>query len=217
MQILLDLIFPLAFNGIFLGVGGLVHPATVWFSFAVINIAYFLILASKYMRHGIHEGLRSSEHMVLIAHMAAQFVWGMLCILFKIGIRANIVVVIVIAAGFAVAYLALNVHNTKDTNRVNDVMDLKQYLNQLAFRVENCRDTAKDPETKKRLDQLCDALNCAQVADSSAARAMEKQVEQLIAEIEVSYMRAEPDKTVALINQAIACMKQREKAITKGL
>ncbi|MBR6667168.1 MAG: hypothetical protein IKL25_02210 [Clostridia bacterium] len=46
---------------------------------------------------------------------------------------------------------------------------------------------------------------------------MEKQVEQLIAEIEVSYMRAEPDKTVALINQAIACMKQREKAITKGL
>ena len=216
MQYLLDLVFPLVFNGIFLGIGGLHHPDTVWFSFAVINVSYLLILVSKYLRQSIHTSMRSSENMILIAHLCVQLFWGLICIFFKVSLRANIVVSVILCSGFAIAYLSLHTHNQRDSQRMNSMASAKKQLNEIAYHVKACMDVAKDAATKKLLERLYDAINCAQIADTPSTHELEQQVKHLIPEIETCCLNMEHEKAMELINLATKYMKHREQLISNG-
>ncbi len=216
MHYLLDLVFPLVFNGIFLGIGGLQHPDTVWFSFAVINASYLFILASKYLRRSIRTSLRRSEDVILVAHLCVQLLWGLFCMLFKVALRANIVFSVILCGGFAIAYLSLYTRNQRDTQRMNSMASDKKQLNEIADHVKACMDVAKDAAIQKLLERLYDAISCAQIADTPSTHALEQQVNHLISEIETCCQNKEHEKAMELIDLATNCMKRREQLIANG-
>lgn len=216
MKILLDLLFPVVFNGLVLGLSKLALTPSMWFSLAIINISYAVYILGMRLRNNNNAMLLHTERTALFCHFFAQLIFGLLCLLFKIAMRPNVVIVVLIFFVGAGAYLTLRTHNQRDLTESRGVNAVKLQLNSLTFRVEACMRATDDAETKKLLEKLADSIRYAQVSSNPAAAEQERQVDEIIRQLDDVCGNKDYEKAARLVNQALECMRLREHLVSQG-
>ena len=81
--VLLSLIFPIAFNGVFFLLAGTEHPASVWIAYGFIHFAYVVFVGTPLLvKEGKSSVIReASLSMIAKAYCVVEFFVGLIFIL----------------------------------------------------------------------------------------------------------------------------------------
>lgn len=206
-KVLVGLVFLVAFNVLFFFLGGTERTTTEWISYGFIHFAYLCILltplfcknkkgrtvlnASLYLRALIYFIVALIAGIAFIAWNPEEILWPT-------------IVQAVIATTFLIMQLMSVTANEVTDESLERLSKEKVYIQELASNMREAMQSAQDPEVRKKLRGVYEALNNASIGSCPEAEEIEL---QLAAKVNALCMNA-PSFSSSQIDNSILTIKE---------
>ena len=216
LWIILEIVFPAIFNVIFFTVGGTVHIASVWISYAFIHFAYLmLLLTPKLIRQGKSSTVFGfSLYSISSVYFLVEFIAGMVFILLSPEKYLFAFILQLCIAGLYVIVLVSNLianeHTAKaEEERQNQILFIKD----ISAKIKKLIKSAKDKEAKKNLEQLYDAVSSSPVKSHPNLKETEDRILFSIHLLEESIASGNKDDVTVTVQSLLMSMEERNNLL----
>lgn len=187
LWLLLDLIFLIVFDTVFVVSRGLDQPASVWIAVAFIHFAYLMLLITPLL---IKQTTNSAVlgfplYSISIAYFLLVLLVGVIFILVSPdSYKASLIICIIITGVYFAMLFSHMIANESTAQSIEQHEIELKYVRESSGRIKSLMDTISDNQLKKKVERLYDILHVSPSKSNNAVRDRELAVLQLIDELE---------------------------------
>lgn len=212
LGILLGFVFLVAFNCVFFIVGGTDRAASVWISYGFVHFAYLMVLVTPFL-------VRTSSsaavfgftlYSISSAYFLLEFAVGLVLAFMKIeSCKSALVVQIIIAGIYAMLLLSHLIANEHTADSVERHEEEVAYIKTASSRVKALVGKANGKKANKGIEKAYDILHCSPSKTAATVRSIESDVMNRIAELEGAVFDQDTARIVAITNEIVVLMNER--------
>lgn len=187
LNILLSLLFLIAFNTVFFLVLGLEHPISVWISYGCIHFAYLMLIAnSLFTRKSSQAHLfGASLYVISKAYFLIELVVGIFFILLSLdGFKLALIIQLLLAIVYLAAFLTCMLANEHTADSVERRENEVAYIKTAATRVKLLMDKSSDKNANREIEKVYDALHSSPTRSIPLVRNIESTITDRISDLE---------------------------------
>ncbi len=217
LWILLDLVFLIVFNTVFFVVGGFSHPASVWLSYAFMHFAYLMvvitpILTNKSTRAAAVFGF--SLYSVSAVYFLAEFVVGLLFVLFRMeSVKPALVVQIVLAGVYAVMLIANLIANESTAEQLEKQEEEVAYMKKAAGRVKLLLDKLSDKKANREVEKVYDLIHGSPTKSDPSVSSLEREINSRVSDLEYAVKENAVEDVLAATATLTALVEERNQKL----
>lgn len=216
LWIILDLIFLIVFNTVFFVMTGFQHPASVWISYGFIHFAYLMVIVTPFLirKSSSAAVFGFSLYSISSTYFLVEFAVGLVFVILKSdSYKAALVVQIVIAGIYGILLISHLIANESTADSVERHEDEVAYIKTAASRVKALVGKAKDKKANKEIEKAYDLLHSSPTKSISTVRHLESSVMNLISDLEDAVQSSETDVIIAIADEIISTMEERNRKL----
>ncbi len=216
LWIILDLIFLVIFNVVFLVISGTVHPVSAWISYGFIHLSYItLLITPKLIRKSSSSSVFGfSLYSISSIYFLVEFIIGVIFIFAKSeSYKVSLVVQIITFGIYAVMLISHMIANEyTDDNIVRHELEL-QYVKNCSAQLKGIMNQVEDKNTKRKIEKAYDTLHGSPVRSNTAARDYELAVMDLIEALEQNIERKDLIAASTTLDKILKNADERNRRI----
>lgn len=216
LWIILDLIFLVIFNVVFLVISGTVHPVSAWISYGFIHLSYItLLITPKLIRKSSSSSVFGfSLYSISSIYFLVEFIIGVIFIFTKSeSYKVSLVVQIITFGIYAVMLISHMIANEyTDDNIVRHELEL-QYVKNCSAQLKGIMNQVEDKNTKRKIEKAYDTLHGSPVRSNTAARDYELAVMDLIEALEQNIERKDLIAASTTLDKILKNADERNRRI----
>lgn len=216
LWIILDLIFLVIFNVVFLVISGTVHPVSAWISYGFIHLSYItLLITPKLLRKSSSSSvLGFSLYSISSIYFLVEFIIGVIFIFAKSeSYKVSLVVQIITFGIYAVMLISHMIANEyTDDNIVRHELEL-QYVKNCSAQLKGIMNQVEDKNTKRKIEKAYDTLHGSPVRSNTAAKDYELAVMDLIEALEQNIERKDLIAASTTLDKILKNVDERNRRI----
>lgn len=216
MSALLKIVFLIVFNALFFILAGADHPISVWISYAMINISYFMMIATPLLVSRSHSSYLFGLTLASISsvYFTTEFILGIFIILIRpSGFKVPVVIQILLGGIYAVMLLSNMLANevtAEDENRRREeILAIKE----MALGLKQLMDKVEDKEANKMIERAYDYVHASPVKSNERAKQLERQVVQYMYDLKTAATKGDTKQIIALSKSIIEAMEERNRRL----
>lgn len=217
LVILLDLVFLIMFNVLFLVLGGVKdRGASVWISYGFIHFAYLMVLLTPALTRKSSAsslfGMTICE--VSSGYFVIEFILGLIFILAKPEtIKAPLCTQVILAGIYLVVLIIHLLANETTADNLQRQEEEVAFIKTASSRVKALLDKTDEKNLNKAIESTYDLLHSSPSKSCLAAKTYEKDVMDRIAELEGAVASANKDRIIVLTREITGIMEERNRKV----
>ena len=212
---ILALLFPVCFNGLFFFLIQFPVEASVWVSFAFINLSYLIMwYIVRQPSKEKHAAVRLGGNAISCGHFAIQFVVGLAFIIIgTVGIKAVVTTHVLLL----VLFIPLQIGSNRAAMATNKYIEVNRTevlaLRNLAAQVKPLIKLAQGTKNQKAVEKVYDALCSAPTKACPQTAYIEESIESSIMNLSDAVMQNDEGKIINTVNQVLSLIDNRAQGI----
>ena len=209
---ILDLIFLVIFNALFFVLGGTIHNASVWISYVFIHFAYcMLLLTPKIIRAGKSSAVFGfSLYSISAVYFLIEFITGIIFILVSPESTSAALLVQLCIAGLygilLVSHLLANEYTAEAEEKRQPPI---AYVKDASRKLKGLLESISDKETKRKVEQVYDALYSSPVKSHPNVTQIENLILQSVNDLEYEVTTGNKDGIMSVANSLLVSINER--------
>ena len=212
LWLILDLIFLIIFNILFFAADSIEYTVSVWFSYAFIHFAYFmLLLTPKLIRPGKSSIVFGfSLYVISSVYFLVEFATGIAFILIPIeSCKVSFTVQICIAGLYGIILISHMIANEHTANAEQKRQYQIAYVKDASAKLKKILETINDKEVKKKVERIYDAIYSSPVKSHPNLVQLENGILMSINALEDAVLSGNKDNILSLINSLLGTVNER--------
>lgn len=210
-------IFPILFNVMFFLLGGAVHPASVWISYAWIHVAYLILIANPIFSKKTKSShiYRYSTAQISSIYFVIELVIGVIFILLATdGVKAPIIIQLI---PFCI-FLAIFVWNIMANDRT--AADEQRRTAEISFiktassRAKFIMDSTSDAELRRKIEKIYDLIHSSPSRSTPSVTDIENNVMMMIGDLAIAVDDNNVEDAGKLVRKIQFAMDERNRLLS---
>ena len=216
-DVLIRLIFVLAFNPIFFLIAGFEHPASVWIAYAMIHVSYLLLVLNPLFAAKGKTFFETSNPLFMLSaiNFALHFIVGMIFILVAPEkCLFEIILYIILLAIYLTLFFILmkaNAHTEMSSKRQSQEVF---YLRDHTSKVKGMIGRLGDTELNKLLEKAADEMHSTPSRSGGAAASVESAITMKIYELDMAVMEERTEDARKACRELIYLVAERTRVLS---
>lgn len=209
-------IFPIIFNILFFVIGGTVHPASVWISYAWIHVAFLIVVISSLCVRKTQSAAIFSftASTVSLLYLPIEFIIGLIFIFVRTdNITVPIVIQLIPFCIFIGVFLWVLLHNEHTADNEKRRSAEISFIKTASSKAQLLMNRTNDASLKRAIEKLYDLLHSSPSKSYPNVKELESSVLIMLNELEYVLSQNQTDEAISLVRRIQFTVEERNRLV----